>query len=331
MDTADFPDGTNLFSYVTNNPVRYFDPVGREATDHGFLSGLYGRLADRVTAPTEGQKAFKAGHYGEFAVSVVVDAVVATNPALALTIGDVHLARAIAQLPGQVADAVTNPRGDQAGSKMADVLVTGVSLALRVAGPKVKGVLRNPTPAAPVAVADAPVGARALRTPSVAAPAAAEPAAPKPPTPATPVPGESPAFPKPAPKGSPPTTATVPEVVPSLDGGNGTSGSGSSAPTYLIREGVRRAVASRELGNPTIAARKLNPATGKFSDPVQVPLDQLTVEPSKAAVPRDSRYIDVFQATGRGEIRTPIDILPVDPVKNPGIVPLGDVKLTRGR
>jgi RHS repeat-associated protein len=145
-DQRELVDGINLFAYSRNNPVRFADPTGEaaESKDSGFLSGLAGRLWDRANTPTEAQRAFKEGRYGDFAMHTAIDAALASNPVIAGTVSDYHLSRATIEIPGQLSDAVTAPRNDEAGAKMADALVTGTVLALRIVGPKAKGIVRAP-------------------------------------------------------------------------------------------------------------------------------------------------------------------------------------------
>jgi RHS repeat-associated protein len=208
-DPSGLADSANLFTYVLSNPARFYDPTGRgaESKDKGFSSGLAGRLWDRANAPTEAQNAFKEGRYGDFAKHVAIDAALATNPAVAMTVGDYDLARATVAIPGQVSDAATTPRSDVAGSKMADALVTGVVLALRIAGPKAKGTFKAPVEPLPASPAVEPPTA----SPPVAAPVEPPPVAPpvEPPSapPVEPPPSAPPVEPPPA---APPPAAPPP-------------------------------------------------------------------------------------------------------------------------
>ncbi|HEY5812275.1 MAG TPA: RHS repeat-associated core domain-containing protein, partial [Terrimicrobiaceae bacterium] len=110
-DPAGLEDGINLFTYVHNNPVIFFDPTGKEA-DKGFLAGMGSRFWERATAPTEAQKAFKERRYGDWAKHSAIDAALSFNPIVAMTVGDIQLARAAVDVPGQVKDAATLPRND---------------------------------------------------------------------------------------------------------------------------------------------------------------------------------------------------------------------------
>ncbi len=104
---------------------------------------------------------------------------------------------------------------------------------------------------------------------------------------------------------------------------------GTGQTHYKIGEGVRRSVAAREVGHPDIAARVKDPTSGKFSDPIRVPLDQLHVGPEKAAIPRDPRWLNIFMATGRGEAITPIDVSPLGLGAEKALVPVLQVKLLK--
>ena len=149
VDPSGLADGMNLYAYVNNNPVTFFDPTGQEA-DKGFFAGMWNRVRERATAPTDAQKAFKEGRYGDWAKHSAIDAAVSFNPIVSTTIGGIQLARAAADVPGQVKDAATLPRGDEAGAKMTDALITTTVVTLNVAGPKAKGLVRAPPKLPPV-------------------------------------------------------------------------------------------------------------------------------------------------------------------------------------
>ena len=326
-DPSGLADGTNLFCYVHNDPVKFYDPTGRgaETKDKGFFSGIAGRLWDRANTPTAGQTAFKEGRYGDFAKDLAIDAALASNPILAQTVADIQLARATVNVPGQIVDAATTPRNDQAGVKLADALVTGAVLALRIFGPKAKGTFKAPPPegSLPSPRAVAPAEPHPVRPPVAPAEASspAQATAPNQPVPS---------FPPPPPP-QPPSTPAAGPFEPGPSKGNPLPGGAVPKPQYLIKEGVRRSVAAREAGQPDVVARVIDPKTQKLGAAKPIPLEQLGVEPQKATVPRDSRYLDLFKATGRGEIKTPIEVAPLDPNKNLPVVPLSDVKLTRAR
>jgi RHS repeat-associated protein len=218
-DPSGTSNGPNIFAYVCGNPVKLVDITGKEGTapDQGIISGFFGKLWERANTPTEAQAAFKEGRYGDFARKLVIDAALASNPIISETVADYHLAREAIRIPGQIGDAVTAPRDDDAGKKMADAFVTFAALAMRVAGPMAKGVLRRP----------APEGASSASPHSVAAkpkpaPPASEPPAAKPPT----APIEPPAPPSPTPAGDPfaslgpPTGGDLSQGVPWIDAGS---------------------------------------------------------------------------------------------------------------
>lgn len=271
VDPSGLADDVNLFAYVRNNPTRFHDPTGRDANsqDRGFFSGFGKRLWDRATAPTEAQKAFKEKRYGDFAKHVVIDAALASNPVVGMTVSDFHLARAAAAMPGQVWDAATTPRNDEAGSKMADAVLTGAALALRVAGPKAKGIFRKP--ASPTSAARPAASATSPATSKASPPVTPEPA-PPPPEPATPpgaAPAESaPAKPAPAepapvdptpaePAKSAPPKPAVPEPAQTPNPAQGTLVGTSEA-------GFRRAAAKHIRNTPNHPLRFLLDANSNF-------------------------------------------------------------------
>jgi RHS repeat-associated protein len=185
-DPSGLKEGPNLFRYVQNNPITFHDPTGLEK-DKGFLSGLGGRFWQRATAPSDTAKALQEGRIGDFAKHLAIDAVLAANPAIAMAIGDIQLASATIDLPGQVKDAATLPRGDEGGAKMADALITSLELVNRILGPKAEGILR--------------------KSGSVSTGTNATPGAQKAPASSQPIPAD----PAPAPKGAtPPTKAATP-------------------------------------------------------------------------------------------------------------------------
>src|SRR5260370_32170742 len=139
-------DGTNLLAYVRDNPAKFTDPMGSQATDSkdkGFFRGVW----DHLTAPSEEQKsqqrAFREGRYADVAKSAVTQALVgafiASNPAAAGTLGAFHLARDVVALPRQAKKAVTTPRNDEAGPAAARAAVTLMQFTFAVLGPKVSG------------------------------------------------------------------------------------------------------------------------------------------------------------------------------------------------
>ena len=142
-DPVGSDDGPNLFASVHNNPVGFVDLIGRDASgpDGEIISGFFGRLWERTKTPTEAQTAFKEGRYGDFAKKLVVDAALASNPVISATAADYHLARETIKIPGQVGDAITVPRDDHAGAKMADAFVTFAAL---IRGPPLHPRARSP-------------------------------------------------------------------------------------------------------------------------------------------------------------------------------------------
>jgi RHS repeat-associated protein len=150
-DPAGMVDGTNLFVYVRDNPAKFTDPMGSQATaskDRGFFQGVWNRL----TAPSEEQKAqqaaFREGRYGDFACALgletAVGGFVASNPAVSGTVQAYQMVRKLVALPQQLEKAVSpHTKGEEAGAAAADVALTVMDVIMTVAGPKAKGVFRR--------------------------------------------------------------------------------------------------------------------------------------------------------------------------------------------
>ena len=210
----------------------------------------------------------------------------------------------------------------------------------RAPGPPEPVAARTPevktNPSEPVATRSPAAAGGAGDAPREPLAPAAAPTAPAP-TPTAPAPSptsKGPSFPPPQPKAPTATTGGQKGIEPpgTVTSGEASRGPGGGpAPQYLIKAGVRRSVSARELGHQDITARVLDPKTNKLSDPVRIPLDQLGVEPLKATIQKDQRYVNVFIATGQGEIKDPIEVQAIDPTKNTPVVPLGDVRLKKMR
>jgi RHS repeat-associated protein len=94
------------------------------------------------------------------------------------------------------------------------------------------------------------------------------------------------------------------------------------APQYFIEDGVRRAVAARERGSPTVPAIIHEP--GKPPVTADIPLSQLNSP--KPIVPRDQRMVNTLMQPG------PPPPISVSPMPGPvPTVPLADVKLVKAR
>jgi RHS repeat-associated protein len=197
--------------------------------------------------------------------------------------------------------------------------------------------------------AGAQAAQRFAQTGSVAKTFGAEPAPPAaPPAP----PPQAPPVEAPAPQAlaSPPlpqappaaaATATSPQpatrparvVAPAPPAAPGEAGPPTAAPPrFRIGEGVRRAVAARELGQPDIAA--VDTATRQSLG--RIPLDEL-LSP-KAAIPRDPRFQAVLRGLGGGnppgmQPPPPIEVtrLPPGVTGGPNLTPLPNVTLLRWR
>lgn len=97
-----------------------------------------------------------------------------------------------------------------------------------------------------------------------------------------------------------------------------------SAPLFEIREGVRRSVAARTLGQPDVLAEVMGAGQG----PVRVPLSQL-LSP-KAALERDPRFLNVLEGVANGRV-PPIEIRPLPAGAGEGLTPVLQVRLLRFR
>ncbi|WP_030322687.1 SpvB/TcaC N-terminal domain-containing protein [Streptomyces sp. NRRL B-3229] len=141
---------------------------------------------------------------------------------------------------------------------------------------------------------------------------------------------------KPGPGGSPPAgppaepaflRSTAPE--PAAPAPRAPRAEPPQSPRFHIGEGVRRAVAHRELGIPSVEA-----VHATTRQPLgRIPLDQL-LSP-KAAVAADSRYLNVLRGVGGGNPPgvpgpPPIAVDPLPPTANTSnLTPVSQVRLTR--
>ncbi|TDW96987.1 SpvB/TcaC N-terminal domain-containing protein [Dinghuibacter silviterrae] len=161
-----------------------------------------------------------------------------------------------------------------------------------------------------------------------------------PPTP-EPAPAAGPSFPKPGfPAPSPPaapTAAAPPPAAPPPAAAQATpppAPAAPSGPQYRIGEGVRRSVATRELGGASANARVLGPS-GTLGPPQQIPLSQL-LSP-KPSIPRDPRFTGLLQLIGRDmqngtNTIDPIEVSPITPGSDTSqLTPVLSVRLLRWR
>jgi hypothetical protein len=105
----------------------------------------------------------------------------------------------------------------------------------------------------------------------------------------------------------------------------GSGATSSGAQLYRVVEGVRRSVAARELGHAEILARVAGSIT-----PTSIPLGRLVVEPIKAQIARDPRYLKVFSEVGRG-VAPAIEVSPVVAERARHLLSIFGVNLTRWR
>ncbi len=355
-DPKGMTDGSNLYIYVSNRPLNRVDSTGTQGDETQKPS--LGERAKRGLAQGLKQGAEGLFHMPGSPLAIVgqvktgiaivnafrneksvgaglVAAANVVNPAYHAAVAGYESQKAASE--GRYGDATVQ------GVHAAVGVVATVGLALGAAG-AAGGALRAAGEEA--AASESAVKSVAESAESKVAPpeatkqpspgASPEPVPPSPPQPpATPAPqGESPSFPPP--RATP--AAGAPEVQKNIEPSNPGSSSespggsdNSAKPQYVIKEGVRRSVAAREARNPDISARVIDPRTGKLSDPTQIPLDQLGVKPEKATIPKDERYLGIFKATGRGEIKTPIEVESIDPAKNIPVIPLRDVTLKKPR
>ena len=135
-----------------------------------------------------------------------------------------------------------------------------------------------------------------------------------------------------APAVAPQAPAAVPQApvaVPQAAAAPAGAAPPAAAPSpvqYRIGEGVRRSVATRELGQPDVAAQVM----GSGQPPTRIPLNQLGVTPDKSTIFRDPRFQSVLRGVGLGEA-PPIEVFPVPPGGGQNLVPVPQIRLLRWR